>query len=289
MRYLILGASGMAGHMICAYLSSRGYDVTGVSRRPMQKNFVASHIQGDLCDHSFYEEVMQGLSEYDVVINAVGILNKHCDQEPDRAVLVNSWIPQRISAHLSQANTYFIHLSTDCVFAGNTGPYTESTFPDGEGLYDRTKALGEARGENTLVLRQSIIGPDLYSNGEGLLNWFLQAPEKIHGYKNAIWTGLTTLELSKAIEACSQEKPTGLVNMVPKGNGLSKYEILTHFNSLLRNNSVIIEPTELPILDKSLTRTNWAPKYQPKPYHSQFEELSEWIVSHSYLYPHYSL
>ena len=93
-------------------------------------------------------------------------------------------------------------MSTDCVFSGKTGWYSETSSRDGETFYDRSKALGELENNKDLTFRNSIIGPDLNKNGIGLFNWFMKQEGQIYGFTKAIWTGVTTLTLAKAMERC---------------------------------------------------------------------------------------
>ena len=124
--------------------------------------------------------------------------------------------------------------------------------------------------------------------GIGLLNWFMQQPGPVKGYTGAIWTGLTTLELAKAMEYEAGEDAAGLVNMVPEGS-ISKYDLLRLFNRELRGGSVEIVPDAGLQLDKTLVRTNFEPTYRPKPYPEQVREMAEWVRSHRDLYPHYEV
>ena len=172
--------------------------------------------------------------------------------------------------------------------AGNTGPYTEGSVPDGQSAYDRTKAAGELNDGKNLTFRNSIVGPDMSPTGIGLLNWFMQQPGPVKGYTGAIWTGLTTLELAKAMEREAGEDAAGLVNMVPEGS-ISKYDLLKLFNRELRGGSVEIVPDTGLQLDKTLVRANFEPTYRPKPYPEQVREMADWVRAHRNLYSHYEV
>lgn len=284
MRFLILGASGMAGHTICLYLQEQGHEVKGFSRTPTA--FVPS-IVGDALDRDILAKtVIQG--NYDIVVNAIGILNQDADARKDVATYLNAYLPHALAAMTFDLPTRIFHMSTDCVFAGNTGPYSESALPDGMSFYDRSKALGELRDSKNLTLRNSIVGPDINPNGIGLLNWFMKQKEPIKGFTHAMWTGLTTLELAKAMEACALDGSTGLVNMVPEGN-ISKFDLLQLFNTHLHGGKVDLSPVDEPILDKTLIRTNLDSSFRPALYETQIREMADWIKDHKQLYPHYEL
>lgn len=284
MRFLVLGASGMAGHLISLYLKERGHDVTGFSRRGVP--FLNSQVLGDARDEELLTKTVESGS-YDVVINCVGILNKAAETNPDAAWL-NGELPHALARMTEDVPTRVFHMSTDCVFAGNTGPYTEDSVPDGQSAYDRTKAAGELNDDKNLTFRNSIVGPDMSSRGIGLLNWFMKQSGPVKGYTGAIWTGLTTLELAKAMEHEACEEESGLVNMVPEVS-ISKYDLLQLFNRELRGGAVEIEPDAGLQLDKTLVRTNFGPTYVPKPYPEQVHEMAEWVRAHRDLYPHYEV
>ncbi len=283
-RFLVLGASGMAGHVISIYLSEQGHDVVGFSRKPI--DFV-KNVNGDAYNDDFLQEVICS-GNFDVVINAIGILNKDAESHKDKAVYLNGYFPHRLAALTENMNTRVFHMSTDCVFAGNTGPYTEGSLPDGRAFYDKSKAMGELQDSKNLTLRNSIIGPDINPKGIGLFNWFMKQEGSVSGFTRALWTGMTTLELAKAMEVAAQDGSIGLVNMVPEGN-ISKYELLCLFNKNLRYNGIEIRPSVEFILDKTLVRANLTSSFRPKPYYQQVAEMADWIRSHKNLYPHYGL
>ena len=285
MRFLVLGCSGMAGHTISIYLKERGHRVAGLSRRGVP--FLGEQVVGDVRDEALLAEA---LSEggFDVVVNCVGVLNQFADRDPEGAAYLNGELPHVLARLAEGSRTRVFHMSTDCGFAGNTGPYTEDSVPDGETVYDRTKAAGELRDEKNLTFRCSIVGPDTDPDGIGLLNWFMAQEDSVGGYTRAMWTGLTTLELAKAMETCALDGSVGLVNMVPGGN-ISKFELLRLFDGELRGGSVEVRPDDSVALDKTLVRTNFRVPYLPALYEAQVREMGEWVRSHRQLYPHYRI
>lgn len=284
MRFLVLGASGMAGHVISIYLKEKGHDVVGYCRRSV--SFVES-INGDAKNVQRLKNVIE-TGNYDIVVNAVGILNQFAESNKESAAFLNGYLPHLLAKLTENMSTRIIHMSTDCVFSGKNAPYTESSFRDGESFYDRSKALGELNDEKNLTLRNSIVGPDINENGIGLFNWFMKQNGEINGYTNAMWTGITTLQLAKTIEAAVFSEAHGLVNMVCEKN-VSKYELLKLFNRYMRNDEVKINPYDDFSLDKTLVRTNFEFDYSVPDYETMIIEMSEWIREHKYLYPHYKL
>ena len=283
MRFLVLGAAGMAGHLISLYLRERGHDVTGFARHDLP--FLEFQVRGDVTDMTDLQPIVR--EGYDVVINCVGVLNKAAETNSDAAWL-NGELPHVLADMTADLPTRVFHMSTDCVFAGNTGPYTEASEPDGTSAYDRTKAAGELDDGKNLTFRNSIVGADMNPKGIGLLKWFMQQPGPVKGFTGAIWTGLTTLELAKAMEHEAKEDAHGLVNMVPEGS-INKCDLLGLFNKELRGGRIEITPDGDLQLDKTLVRTNFAPTYRPKPYPEQVREMAGWVRAHRELYPHYEV
>jgi dTDP-4-dehydrorhamnose reductase len=277
----------MAGKTIATYLSEKGYDVTGFSRSKSSNNNNSQYIIGDVTNRELVKKMIEE-GEYDTIINCIGILNQFAEEDHEMAVYLNSYFPHLLVSLTKDTTTQIIHMSTDCVFSGKKGGYIESDFPDGETFYDRTKALGEINDDKNLTLRNSIIGPDTNKNGIGLFNWFMQQEDKLKGYTNAKWTGLTTLELAKIMEKAAIEKTSGLINMVHK-ESISKFDLLQLFNKHLRNNAVTIEPFEGFVTDKSLVRTNFNIEYEVPDYETMISEMANWIFKHKEQYPHYKL
>ena len=284
MKFLVLGCNGMAGHMISLYLQERGHEVLGFDRR--ESKYVKS-IAGDARDtENLKKLVLEG--KFDSVINCIGILNQFAEKNKALAVFLNSYLPHYLAEVTSGTDTQVIHMSTDCVFSGKRGNYTENDFRDGETFYDRSKALGELDDNKNITLRNSIVGPDINAEGIGLLNWFMQQNGEIKGYTKAMWTGQTTLQLAKTMEVAAREKAHGLFNTVPN-NTISKYNLLQLFNQYMRNNSVQITPVEGIVANKALKRTRFEFGYLIPDYEQMIAELAQWIREHSKMYPQYNL
>lgn len=285
MKILILGCNGMAGHMISLHLKEQGYDVDGFARRESQ--FINTII-GDVRDMALLKDCIIK-EKYAAVVNCVGVLNKYAENDHEAAVFLNSYLPHFLARITESIRTQIIHISTDCVFSGSRGNYAETDFPDGELFYDRSKALGELVNKKDVTFRMSIIGPDMNEDGIGLVNWFMQQEGRVKGYKNALWTGQTTLQLAKTIENAVIQGVHGLYNMVPE-KSISKYDMLQLFNQYLRSKPLDVIPEENFKIDKSLKRTNFELfSYKIPDYERQISELGEWMRNHKKLYPHYKL
>jgi dTDP-4-dehydrorhamnose reductase len=284
MRFLILGCNGMAGHLISLYLKENGHDVIGFARS--ESRYIDT-ILGDATDADLIRVIIRD-GKYDSVINCVGLLNQFAEKNKSQAVYLNGYLPHYLADITTGTNTQIIHMSTDCVFSGKRGQYTETDERDGQTFYDRSKAMGEIEDDKNITLRQSIVGPDIKANGIGLLNWFMQQNGQINGYTKAMWTGQTTLQLAKTMEAAAQERAHGLYNTVPDTN-ISKYELLKLFNRYMRNEDLDIRAVDGINADKSLKRTRFDFDYKIPDYETQVAELAEWMRAHKEMYPHYNL
>lgn len=282
MKFLVLGATGMAGHTISIYLQEQGHDVTTFSTSPFK---YCKNIVGDATDLDTLRTVIEEGS-YDVVINCIGILNQAAEDNKYNATFLNSLLPHFIVDVTKDMKTRLIHMSTDCVFSGKQGSYEEDAFQDGQTFYDRSKALGEVVDNKNLTFRNSIIGPDMNPNGIGLFNWFMKQEGTINGYTKAMWTGVTTLTLVKAMERAAKDGLTGLYNLV-NNTSISKYDLVGLFNKECKLGSLTILPSEDVRVDKSLVRTREDFDFIVPSYEVMVEEMKEWIDSHKELYPHY--
>ena len=283
-KILVLGSVGMAGHTITLYFKERGYDVTAFSIYPFP---FTKNIIGDAFDINQFKQIIR-TDDYDVIINCIGLLNQVAEQNPSKAVYLNSYLPHFVCDAVREKKTKLIHMSTDCVFAGNTGPYFENSLRDGTAFYDRTKALGEVEDEKSLTFRNSIIGPDMNENGIGLFNWFMRQKGTLSGYTGALWTGVTTLTLAKAMEQAIKENLTGIYNLV-NNESISKYNLINLFNRHFRNNRLVINQDDKLQLDKSLRNTRKDFSFVVPSYEQMIIEMKEWIENHLELYSHYRL
>lgn len=283
MKILVLGSNGMAGHLISLYFQEQNYEVTGFARQ--QSPFLAHSIIGDASDMDLLKKhISEG--EYDAVINCIGLLNQFAEENKAMAVLLNGYLPHYLAEITKNMKTRIIHMSTDCVFAGNDGPYFEDSLPNGTSFYDRSKAIGEINTSKDLTFRNSIVGPDIKSTGIGLFNWFMKQKGSVGGYTGAIWTGVTTYTLAKAMEQALKENLTGLYNLV-NNESISKYHLLQLFNKYFRDSKVDIYQNDKLQLDKSLRRKRNDFSFVVPPYEQQIAEMAEWCNKHKEIYPHY--
>lgn len=278
-KILVIGIKGMAGHVVFTYLKETGkYEVFGLARNIEESAHV---FNADVSDTHKLEKIISE-NQFDAVINCIGILNKDAEDHPSKAVWFNSYFPHFLESITKGTSTKVLHISTDCVFNGKRGGYTEEDQKDGYGYYAQSKALGEVDNEKDLTIRTSIIGPELNKNGIGLFHWFMSQPEnaQLKGYSQAYWSGITTIELAKVIdEVLSSQNVSGLVQ-VAGVEKIDKYNLLILFNEVFRNNTVAIDSDDSYRIDKSLVSIREDFKYKVPSYKEMLLEMKEWIESH---------
>lgn len=282
-KVLVLGAGGMAGHVISLYLREKGYKVDTLSARNKLDD---TTMIVDATDKITFEKAITK-DHYDVVINAIGILVKQSEERKDLAAYLNGYLPHQLEHLFKETDTKVIHLSTDCVFSGNNAPYREDSPYDGEPFYDRSKALGEIKNDKDLTFRMSIIGPDMQTAGIGLFNWFYAQTGEILGFTNAIWSGITTIELAKGIDAAIKQNLSGLYHLVPETN-ISKYNLVKLFVDVFNRTDITVKPDDRLSLDKTLINTRTDFDYSVPDYKTMIIEMKEWINAHESLYGHYN-
>jgi dTDP-4-dehydrorhamnose reductase len=282
-RIIVLGVNGMAGHLITLGLKNctNQFEVIGVARS-------ISIIKPDvILDVSNFTELELFIkkSNADVIINCVGLLNKTAEENPDKAILINSYLPHFLEAKTKYTKTKIIHISTDCVFSGKEGSYIESSLRNGVGFYAQSKALGELNNSKDLTLRTSIIGPEINRNGIGLFHWFFNQKKIIKGYTNAFWTGITTFELFKAIKSSIDQDLNGIFHLV-NDEKISKFQLLEIINNEFER-GLEIQLDGSYIVDKSLINTRTDFNFNVATYKDMIHEMKIWIESHREIYPHY--
>ena len=275
----------MAGHLISLYFKEQGHTVVGFARQ--QSTMLDTIIVGDASDFPLIKKTIEE-GGFDAVINCIGLLNQFAEENKAMAVLMNGYLPHWLTEITKNTKTRIIHMSTDCVFAGNDGPYYEDTLPNGVTFYDRSKAMGEINTKKDLTFRNSIIGPDIKPSGIGLFNWFMKQEGEVGGYTGAIWTGVTTYTLAKAMEQALKENLTGIYNLV-NNKSINKYDLLGLFNKYFRAGEVRINPNDKLQLDKSLRRKREDFSFVVPSYEQQVKEMREWVDAHPSLYPHYNV
>jgi len=275
MKLLILGGKGMAGHVITAYFIQKPeYEVFYTSRDPKDKN----SLYLDVTDSNKVEKIIETIKP-NIVINCVGILNEYASDNRLLAFQVNSLLPHQLSRLVERYQGKLIQISTDCVFSGMKGDYTEDDIPDGTSVYAETKRLGEIISDKHLTIRTSIIGPELKEDGIGLFLWFMKQKGKIKGYQQVLWNGITTLELAKAIETMIKHNISELYHLGSERK-ISKFTLLKMMEEVFEKTDVEIIPDSEITLDRTIRNTRTDFQYLIPSYEEMLYELRKWIEKH---------
>jgi len=285
-KILVLGAMGMAGHVIKTYLEETGaLDVWGIARGDVSGN---NMINMDVSDVVSLENLLT-TDSFEVVINCIGILNKDAEDNPHKAIWYNSYLPHLLENWGKVYHFRLIHISTDCVFSGKgNGSYTEDSAKDGIGFYAQSKALGEVINEKDITIRTSIVGPALKQARTGLFHWFmqLQPGTSVKGFSRAFWSGVTTMELAKAVFQSIKQELTGLYQLT-NNEKISKFDLISLFNEQFRQGSVNIEANSDYSVDKSLLNTRTDFNFTVPSYKDMVKDMYDWMQAHPDFYAIY--
>jgi len=282
LRLLILGGSGMLGHQLWRGLHAQ-HDTWVTLRRPVADFAVhnvfdeAKAIQlDDITDDTALERAL-GQAKPKAVINCIGLI-KQRDEASDEALTqrVNAEFPHRLAKRCGEADARLIHFSTDCIFAGTKGNYTESDPSDAADLYGQSKHQGEVADAHSVTLRTSVIGHELGTN-LALLDWFLsQRGQAISGFTKAIYSGFTTLEMARIVDRILTQHPalSGVWHVASEP--ISKFGLLQLCREKLGWEGVI-EPNDEFVCDRSLNadRFNQATGYTPPSWEAMISELAQ--------------
>ncbi|WP_051907699.1 dTDP-4-dehydrorhamnose reductase family protein [Flavimarina sp. Hel_I_48] len=283
-KIMILGSTGMLGHQVYYHFKENGnYDITDVSFR---NKLTSDSIILDLHQKEELANLIKKVKP-DYVINCVGILIKGANDNPANAIYLNSYLPHLLAQLCDDIHAKLIHVSTDCVFSGDKGGYTELDVKDGKDIYAKTKALGEVEKTHHLTLRTSIIGPELKKNGEGLFDWFMKQEGETNGFTKAIWSGVTTTQLAKVIVSAIDQDLEGLYH-VTNGASINKFDLLQIFKSIT-GKDIKINAVEGKQVDKSIVDTRSELKMEIPTYSVMIDEMYSFMKSHHSLYENYSL
>ena len=271
MRVLILGGNGMLGHQLCRVLPER-MEVWATFRDnpnryaqfkllPEEQNIRDVSVQDIARLSEILDTVKPG-----AVVNAVGIVKQRDEaKQAITSIQINALFPHQLADLCIQSGIRVIQISTDCVFSGLRGNYTEIDVPDPVDLYGRTKLLGELNRPGCLTLRTSIIGWQL-NTFSSLLSWFaLQRNKHIKGYHKAIYSGFSTNVTAQLIGDILQTRPdlSGLYQVASEP--ISKYDLLVRLREFLGWDDIVIDSDDQFFCDRSLsglhfsTATGWRP------------------------------
>lgn len=283
-KIMILGSAGMLGHMVYHYLTeTKKFKIVDTS---FQIKANDNSYLLDVTDKLAVESYIR-LEKPDVVVNCIGILIKGSQADPSNAIYLNSYLPHQLSKLLRETGGKLIHISTDCVFSGKKGEYTETDFRDADDTYGRSKALGEVINDHDLTLRTSIIGPELKEHGEGLFHWFMTQKGTAKGYTQAFWGGVTTLELARAVDNAINQNLTGLYHLTP-GYPISKFDLISLVKKIWGKKEIEIEPYSAKTENKSLITKRLDFDFSVKSYEEMLSDQLKFMIIHKNIYTHYT-
>jgi dTDP-4-dehydrorhamnose reductase len=280
-RLLVLGASGMLGHKLVQGLGDR-FETWGTVRGDRAAPALERLLPGDRtvtgvrADDPASVARALGISGASAVVNAIGIVKQ--DAAADRAVpsiTVNALFPHQVAELCAERGARLIHVSTDCVFTGARGNYSEDDVPDARDLYGRSKLLGEVDGPGALTLRTSIVGRELFA-AHGLFEWFLsEEGNTVRGFSRAIFSGLTTNALTTLIGDVLRDHPQldGLWHV--SADAIDKRTLLEQLRDAVGAN-ITIEADEDLVIDRSLDSTRFrdATGWRPPSWPAMLAELA---------------
>lgn len=280
MRILILGGDGMLGHQLFAHLRPR-HSVKVTLRKDVDCYRSYGLFQHDNSyggvDVRSLERLMEVFVDFrpDAVVNAVGIVKQRpTSKESIPSLKINALLPHQLALLCKGVNSRLIHMSTDCIFSGKKGNYLESDTSDAEDLYGKTKYLGEVHESHCLTLRTSIIGREL-SRHKSLLDWFLSQTGRVKGFRKAIYSGLTTPEMSRIIERMLTKHPEACGVYQVSSDPINKYELLRLFREKFGHQVEIIADDTFPC-DRSLDSTRFRREfdYTPPSWPDMIDEIT---------------
>lgn len=257
MKILVCGASGLIGSTTLRILSERrDWQVYGTLRsdrdRPFFKGIEPGRLLAgmELTDPDILIDLFKAVRP-DVVVNCAG-LTKHLPgaDDPLRVIPINTLLPHRLASLCTLTGARLIHVSTDCIFSGTRGGYTEADLPDATDIYGRSKAMGEVAAVDAVTLRTSTIGHELRT-AYGLLDWFLAQEGRCKGYRRAIFSGVPTVVFAKIIRDQVIPRPElqGIYQVAAAP--IAKYDLLQMIASTYGKAIEIVPDDEL-VIDRSL-------------------------------------
>ncbi|MCP4221053.1 MAG: SDR family oxidoreductase [bacterium] len=282
-KILVLGATGMLGHKLFTGLSK--YDGLDVYATVRSSDHLDEWFSKELREKAFanvdadhFDSIIQvfGRVKPDVVINCIGIIKQlHASADPLVAIDLNALFPHKIANLCRVSGTRMIGISTDCVFDGKDGNYTEDSPSNASDLYGRTKFLGEVSEPHCLTLRTSIIGHEL-KGGYGLVEWFLAREDSIKGFKKVFYSGFPTIELVDIIRRYILPNPQLQGVYQVSSAPVSKYDLLTMVARYYKK-EINILPVDEPKIDRTLVsnRFRQATGYQSPDWDTLVKKMAD--------------
>lgn len=237
MRILILGADGMIGHKIAQSLED--FELILASRKSISSKSIGI-TKGKMVLHNLITDSLDSLLDNttpDIIINCAGVTTRRgVEDNIVNTELLNSDLPHKLDSWANLNSKKLIHFSTDCVFSGNRGNYLDNDFADADDIYGKSKAVGEVDSPNTLTIRCSMIGRELYNFTE-LFEWLKKNKnKKIEGYSKVFYSGITTVRMGKILNQILKKNLnlSGIYNI--SSTPISKFDLLVKLSNAFNLN-----------------------------------------------------
>ena len=234
MKILILGGDGMIGHKMVQVLGAQNHEIVISVREKRDLSLKSFSSKSKVFFNDFIKDnALNFLDKVnpDVIINAIGVtIRRGVNDHVSNSIYINSYFPHQLANWAGIHNKRLIHFSTDCVFSGSEGSYSEDTNPNALDYYGKTKGLGEVFSKNAITLRSSMIGPELFNKTE-LFEWVINNKEKeINGFSRVIYSGVTTVYMARLVADLIENHKdlSGIYNIA--SNPISKFELLHLIN-----------------------------------------------------------
>jgi dTDP-4-dehydrorhamnose reductase len=281
MRIIILGASGMLGHVLMRFFSQNN-DVIGTTREKIpygiRKRLMPNSKVIDGISVNRFDRISSLVSEWkpDAVINCIGIVKQleGCIGT-DEFIEVNALFPHKVAKLCEADSIKLVHISTDCVFSGQRGNYIESDVADAMDIYGKTKYLGEIAGNNIMTIRTSMVGREI-SSSHGIVEWLISNKGgRVKGFGHSYFSGFTTNELAKILNAIIRRPEIGGLWHL-SADPISKFDLLCLLNQKLKLD-ITIDLDETTKCDRTLNGTRFEEEfnYHPPKWCKMVSELAD--------------
>jgi dTDP-4-dehydrorhamnose reductase len=256
-KILILGSSGLVGHQLFKLLNE-AKDLNRFKLYKTSRFKNSSDIYFDSLEEKSFNNIKKIRPVY--IINCIGLIKPRIDYNSTSSLInclkVNSLLPMQLSNHFK--NCKIIHITTNGVFDGKKGNYSETDIHDCLDFYGKSKSIGEIKSKNIMNLRCSVIGFENATN-YSLLNWYLKKKNTlIKGYSNHIWNGITSVALSKIIMGIIRKNlfKSGTFHLI-SSDKISKYDLMKLFNKYFNQKKSKIISLKHSISYKGTLKTNY--------------------------------
>jgi dTDP-4-dehydrorhamnose reductase len=271
----------MLGHQLLATLG-RTHDVKATLRQDIgtyagAKLFDTSNSYAGVDVHDI-DRLLAIVGEFrpEAIVNAIGIVKQRSEaHESIPSLEINSLLPHRLALVARSAGARLVHFSTDCVFSGRKGGYTEADMPDPEDLYGRSKLLGEVSEPHCITLRMSLIGHELQRSGS-LVEWFLAQRGRVRGFRKAVFSGFTTIETARIVERLLERHAAASGLWHVSSEPIDKYTLLQLIKKYYEVDTEI-DPHEDLQCDRSLDSSRFRTQfdYQPPSWETMIAEMHQ--------------